>query len=317
MARTLLLSLLTALLVLIAPATFAQSCDATRPVQVCALESPALRELQDPAQLLADIDLQVISQRTIGGNNKKPKAVDYTVSSPASAGGLFTLVAGGGQALTVSLTYNNFDGSSGLIKAPAAQGTPFTGTTAFRNASISIALADTTALPPPATYAGSFELELSQTTGCGNSCAATRVFLQLEITIPASIRISGLEDMAISYPALSATQQFCVFTTQGVAFGVRADSLHGSGSFVLAGSGGSGDTVVYQVSAGEVSGGLIALTEEVSSLDQGIAWPGSSSETCATGGENMQLRIDISPDEIDGALETTYTDTLTLVVETQ
>lgn len=311
--RYLVMGLLLPALLLISQVAHAQTCDIEQVIQVCELSSPTSFTFDALATSLGTVDFRVISKRE--KKNDKPQAVKYRVKVIETNTGQFSLESAAGDLIDVSLSYANFDGSVTAL-THNVQSSQQDGNTTFGNASIIFDLTAPVVQPPPGVYQGRFQMDLEQSAGCGsNGCETFVTTFDVELVVEASIRISGLEDMLINYPTSTATQNFCVFTSAGLDFGIRAESLNGSGEFLLLGTGGTGDTVVYAVNSGEVNSPLTPLTEGLTTLDQGITWPGNPSQDCVTGGENMQLQISIDPAALSNARESQYTDTITLTVE--
>ena len=311
--RSLLLGLLFPIILLVSQVARAQVCDAEQIIQVCELESPTTFIFNPQATSLGTLNFRVISKRE--KKNDKPQAVKYRVKVTETSSTQFTLASASGDLVDVTLSYANFDGSVTALTHDV-QSSQQNGNTTFGNASIIFALAAPGVQPPPGVYLGTFQMDLEQSAGCGSSgCETFVTTFDVELVVEASIRISGLEDMLINYPSNIATQSFCVFTSAGLEFGIRAESMNGNGEFLLLGTGGTGDTVVYAVDSGEVNSTLAPLTEGQTTLDQGLTWPGNPSQDCVTDGENMQLQISIDPAALNNARESQYTDTITLTVE--
>lgn len=312
----LFIALLLPLVQVLAPLAHAQACDTDQIIQVCELDSRTTFVFDPQVQTLGSVDFRIISKRE--KKNDKPQGVKYRVRATETSTAQFTLRStSGSDQIDVTLTYINFNGMATAL-TPGAESAQQDGTPTFADASIRFDLATAGIQPASGVYQGYFQLELNQSAACADSgCQSTTASFDVELVVDASIRISGLEDMWIDYPVSTATQTFCVFTSAGLDFGIRADSQNGTGEFLLLGTGGTGDTVNYQVSTGEVSSALVTLTEGVSTLNQGITWAGNPSADCATGGENMQLEISLDPAAINNAVETNYTDTITLTVELQ
>ena len=311
--RYLVIALLLPALLLSAQVTRAQVCDAGQIIQACELNSPTTFIFNPQATQLGSLDFRVISKRE--KKNDRPQAVKYRVKVAETSTAQFTLQSTAGDLIDVTLSYVNFDGSVTVL-THGVQSAQQNGNTAFGNASIIFDLATPGIQPRPGVYQGSFQLELQQSASCGSTgCGTFATTFDVELVVDPSIRISGLEDMLINYPTSTATQTFCVFTSAGLDFGIRAESLNGSGEFLLLGTAGTGDTVSYEVSSGEVNGALAPLAEGQATLDQGTTWPGNPSQDCVSGGENMQLQIAIDPAALNNARESQYTDTITLTVE--
>lgn len=295
--------------------SYAQACDNTQLIQICDLNRTTTFALNSPVPtILGSVEFSVISRRPQTQN--RYKETNYKVTVIERNSGQYTLTSQNNDEIPVVLNYSSLSNST-LVELTHGQNSKILkGSINFESASISFSLATPTVQPPPGVYVGSFEITLRES-GCGQSCLEIIGLFDVELVVDPSIRISGLEDMLLNFPANTATQTFCVFASAGLDFGIRAESLNGSGEFLLLGSGGTGDTVTYQASSGEVGTALTPLTEGIATLDQGISWPGNSSQDCAIGGENMELLISVDPAALNNAIESNYTDTLTLTVELQ
>lgn len=115
---------------------------------------------------------------------------------------------------------------------------------------------------------------------------------------------------------IEAIETFCVHTTGGARFNLRANSLHGNGAFTLRGNAGI-DSVNYQIYARKntpPTGPEIQLQE--GSIHTANQWAGHLQDGCNSGANNnMRIRVHIPQSELTGLEDSTYTDTVTLTVE--
>ncbi|WP_237057912.1 hypothetical protein [Microbulbifer sediminum] len=308
--QRLLLCTLGALTLLVSHGTSA-ACDANALMQACDFDSPYSATLQYPVTTpaIGDIGFRITSKRI--KKNGSFQDNKYRVTAYPDIGSGFTLVSEYGDELALALTYNNWDGNSELLSAGIGSG-QMSGTVSYQPASLTLARADTTTTPRPGSYAGSIRLVWEPAFAC-KSCTPFATTIDLTVVIPATIAISGLDDVTIDYPANSHMQTFCVSTSAGMGFNIRADSETGAGRFALLGPG-TGDIIDYRVAAGAASG----ITEDlVEGLSSATHWPGDPLDNCASGGENMQLLISVDTSALERAVETSYADKLTLTVEVQ
>ena len=140
----------------------------------------------------------------------------------------------------------------------------------------------------------------------GDLGATSTGSLDLEVVIPALVRVSNLSDVDFgSYDGegdLSETQQICVYSNATDGYNLRAESVNVGGFALDSGS----NTLSYSVTIGGV-----ALTEN--SL---VAMTGANttSVNCGGGGDTAMVLTIAEPD-LQAAPSGTYTDTLTLYVE--
>ncbi|SFC63003.1 hypothetical protein SAMN05660479_02125 [Microbulbifer thermotolerans] len=185
------------------------------------------------------------------------------------------------------------------------------------------------------TYQGTFDFYLYQCNPWGdpnnpwnpiqckdsnNASERTELYPPISFTIQigaeAQIQISGLEDMIITSNTSSnidAEQSFCVYTSGGVGFNLRAESAHGNGNFVLRGQAGI-DTINYEVQVQSLSPPLATTWLQEGVTATGGLWHGSNRENCADG-ENMLLNVHIPANGLVDPADSQYSDTLTLTVE--
>lgn len=238
--------------------------------------------------------------------------VNYTITVEGAANGTnFLLSAPSGQA-AISMDFTDSSGTtSDLI--PNTPSTAFQGSVNAAPVSMGITLETNGAALLPDTYTGILQLSLQQGPLCFNCQSISNIELIIELVVAPEIRISGLSDMAIdANPSglTEAQQTFCVYSQGGAPFGITAASGNGNSSFLLAGN---VDQVQYETWVESLSaGGIEQLAEGQPS---NLSWPGSLWDGCSGSGENMQISIRIQQNALANAVETSYTDTLTLTVE--
>ncbi|WP_323846711.1 hypothetical protein [Microbulbifer magnicolonia] len=243
------------------------------------------------------------------------QGVSYTlgVTGPVSTGSAFRLDGINGS-VPINLTYSSTTASD-LPLLPGAPTSPVQGTTGHENAYITVWLTGPNAGAPllAGTYTGTFDLTLQQQSNCGsNGCQVDSVTFAIQLNVPANIRISGLNDMTINAPAeMTKSEDFCVFTQGGAAFGIKADSAAGNGSFQFQGQN-TGDRITYNAEADtHPPSAPVTLNEGVPTP---AIWSGHIQQDC-NNGSNMRIVISLPTGALDNAEESTYTDTLTLTVE--
>ncbi|WP_237063486.1 hypothetical protein [Microbulbifer zhoushanensis] len=296
---------------LLAAAGTNAACDPDALLQACDFDSPYSVTLQGATagQAIGAISFRVTSKRP--KNKGTFQASKYSVIAYAEIGTEFSLVSQYGDSMPLVLTYNNWNGNFAEL-APSTSSGQLNGTTTFQPASLQLAISDTATALRPGTYTGGIRLLWQPANAC-KECVPFTETIDIAVTIPATIAISGLDDVSIDYPASSNSQAFCVTTSAGLDFNIRADSDTGSGSFILEGLG-VGDRIEYRVAAGSVGGSPVDLVEGIPSAAQ---WPGDPLDNCGSGGENMQLVIAVDSSALESAVETAYTDKLTITVEVQ
>ena len=143
--------------------------------------------------------------------------------------------------------------------------------------------------------------------------------LNVELELPPSILISGLEDRSLTYTDnsdIKDNQDFCVYVSGQEGFKIMAESDAGNGSFELS-NGTAADNIKYEVTVGRVKGGGIGNSK---TLEEGVyatrsSWEGASDLFCKEGREeNMRLRLDIKKSDIADKPSGVYKDTLYLTV---
>ncbi|MBB3061903.1 hypothetical protein [Microbulbifer rhizosphaerae] len=237
--------------------------------------------------------------------------VNYTVTVQGAANGTnFLLSAPGGQA-AISMDFTDSNGATSDL-LPDTPSAAFQGSINAEPVFIDVILETNGATLLPDTYTGIFQLSLNQQ-GCLDCRSISDIELIIELVVAPEIRISGLSDMAIdaNLTGLTEAQQtFCVYSQGGAPFGIAAGSANGNGSFLLTGN---VDQIEYETWMESLSsGGPEQLTEGQPSA---LSWSGSLWDECTGSGENMQISIRIQQSAITDAMESSYTDTLTLTVE--
>lgn len=338
--------ILPALLWAVAGSTLAQStnmrdCDngATSPadnnperfIGVCNLEdSTSVFTYDSTPGYQAEVQFTVRSCSTWWGETCE-QAIPYSVTvSGDNNGSNFILRrnrGNGNQAVAVNLTYAS-GGSSELLSPDTESSTRFPGGASGlqRPASLTLSLVNPGANLQPGVYIGNFYLTIDQCgssytwgtdpeicNGQSNTTQLVDLPFRIELHTQAQIRISGLQDMALTANAGSgaeASQTFCVRASGGALFRISADSASGNGQFLLQGI----DQVEYSTTVEHLpSGQGEELTEGLVSSNN---WPSYVDEDCQNlGQENMQITVRVAPEALGTAQDTSYTDTLTLTVE--
>ncbi|WP_308368400.1 MULTISPECIES: hypothetical protein [unclassified Microbulbifer] len=237
--------------------------------------------------------------------------VNYIVTVQGTASGNnFLLSAPGGQA-AISMDFTDSSGATSNL-LPDTPSAAFQGSINAAPVFIDATLETNGATLLPDTYTGIFQLSLDQQ-GCFDCRNISDIELIIELVVAPEIRISGLSDMAIDANPTGLTealQTFCVYSQGGAPFGITAGSGNGNGSFLLARN---VDQIEYETWMESLSSaGQEQLTEGQPSA---LSWPGSLWDGCTGSGENMQISIRIQQSAIADAMESSYTDTLTLTVE--
>lgn len=253
------------------------------------------------------------------------EAVAYRVAVQGSAvnSNQFLLSdPGSGGTLPVHLSFSRAGGGTQQLIPNQLSSATFAGSVAQIAAALTVAVSAPDPSLLPGSYSGDFYFTLEQTQHCKwflvfPNCTDTYLLpipFRVSVEVASKIRISGLSDMAITANPSGLTeaqQEFCVYSQGGASFGITATSVNGSGSFLLAGN---LDQIEYETWVQSLTvGGLLQLTEGQPTSQ---LWPGTLWDQCTGGsGENMQLSIRIQPAALANALESSYSDTLTLTVE--
>lgn len=143
--------------------------------------------------------------------------------------------------------------------------------------------------------------------------------LDIELELPPTILISGLEDMPLTHTEnsdIKESQDFCVYVSGGDRFQIKAESQVGNGSFELS-NGKNDDNIGYEVTVGRVNGGE---GNSVGPINEGgyyshKSWKGAKDLFCEKKGENMELTLNIAESEISDKPAGVYEDTLHLTVQ--
>lgn len=299
------------------PASAQQGCDALwGAAEICELPTsppPLDYNWNNPEQ--GDISFRLVSRECTAWLwiiCLRWQGIPYTleVTGPAANGAF--LLSGAGGSLPIRLTYSSTN-VTGLPLPPGASSAAIQGHNRHESVYITVWLAEPLAAAHllAGTYSGTFNLTLSQRGSCNPDCLT--VPFSIDLVVPANIRISGLDDMEINAPGeMAKDEDFCVFTQGGAPFGIKADSAVGSdGSFQLGGRI-TGDRITYHVEANtSPPSAPMMLTEGVPTAP---IWSGHTQLDCG-GGSNMRITVTLPPGALDNAVESTYTDTLTITVE--
>jgi len=322
------------------PLTQERNDDPNRFVGVCHLENTTSTFAYDPSDdYLGELQFSVRSCSTHWGEVCE-NAIPYTVViSGESDGSSFVLRrdrGNGNQTVEIGMVYSSGGISHEVspdTEVPMHSGGDGAVPSMFpggdngwqRPASITVNLTNPRANLQPGTYSGTFYLSIYQCGSIGGGgwnsiCNGQQRYTYLEslpfhieLGLGSTIRISGLEDMALSInPGSGATgsQIFCVESSGGALFRITADSASGSGQFQLQGI----DQLEYSARVEHLpSGRSEDLPEgQVSSS----TWPGHSDSQCQNlAQENMQITVNVSQAELEQAQSSSYADTLTLTVE--
>ncbi|MGL6159375.1 hypothetical protein [Microbulbifer sp.] len=254
---------------------------------------------------------------------------DYTIEvGGPTQGGQFVLSGPGGN-IPFALTFSQPSSGSETLTPHTETNNRFAGS--INGAQIpvefEISLLGSTSFSP-GIYSGNFEFYLYQCDPwwSGGICKGTTasqaaelsppIFFTIEITVLPQIRISSLQDMTLTANPGGNTedqQSFCVYTTGGISFDLRAESQNGNGAFILIGNAGI-DSVDYQLRVESQT-----PPRRPTWLNEGVSttngrWNGHQQDGCNSG-DNMLLTIRIPQGELANAQDSTYTDTLTLTVE--
>ncbi|MCX2780140.1 hypothetical protein [Microbulbifer thermotolerans] len=264
-------------------------------------------------------------------------ARSYTLEVRGNGGGDYFWLSGPGGNIPMQLSFLH-PASGSVALRPNTESTRFEGAANGVQTPVELLVTIPEGVQlQPGTYRGDFDFYLYQCNPWGdpnnpwnpirckdsnNSSQRTELYPPISFTIQigaeAQIRISGLEDMEIT-PSTSgntdAEQNFCVYTSGGANFDLRAQSTQGSGEFTLRGSSGM-DTINYKVHVKSLQPPVAAVWLQEGIATTGGRWQGSSQENCADG-ENMQLLVRIPTNEIADPIDSRYSDTLTLTVELQ
>lgn len=325
--------LLLAFLVISAEKALAQpsSCNSTNnspytEADVCSLDGRSITISYSSGTL--DYELPAFSTVSCGGAKKKSGCqtpVNFRIKLtdiPGTLGG-FSLQGVSGE-ISVNI---NFVGNDTAASPPLnpdqwyqASSYPYAGSTTPANASLSISLTPPTGSITPGTYSNTFTFSMERNEYCpqgSNKCAAAETVsatFQIAITVDPLIQISGLNDIALPSPNYSNYDDFCVFTQGGGAFQIKATSetSGGSGPFKLAENPlvASGNEIEYLVAVEKLPSGSSSSLAQGQGESMGA---GSTSPDCS----NMRVNISLPSGAIDNANAPSYTDTLTLTVETE
>ena len=268
------------------------------------------------------------------------KSRDYTIEVTGPSQGQEFLLSGPSGNLPVSLKFHHPSVTSAAIVPGQESSTRFRGASNGQQTPVSFSFTPNASYSPaPGIYRGTLQFYLYQCNPwgdpsnphnpiiCKGSTASDNrtelsppITVDIALLVGSGIRISGLEDMALQMPNpvddISAQQHFCVYTTSSTKFTLRADSLNGSGQFLLGGVS-STDTIAYELN----------LRSEIppkkkAKLSEGVTtskdWKGHPSTDC-TGysDENMLLELTIPASNLTNPQDYQYIDTLTLTVEMQ
>ncbi|WP_078083136.1 hypothetical protein [Microbulbifer mangrovi] len=268
------------------------------------------------------------------------KSRDYTIEVTGPSLNQAFLLSGPGDDIPVSLKFHHPAVTSTAIIPGQETSTRFRGGANGQQTPVSFSIEPTPSTAPvPGIYRGTLQFYLYQCNPWGSpddpynpiickgsSASDNRTELALPLSVDitlvvgAGIRISGLEDMVLQMPApgndINAQQSFCVYTTASTKFTLRADSLNGSGQFLLGGASGT-DTIAYEINvqSEKPPKKKAKLTEGVFTQKE---WNGHSSADCiGYSDENMLLDLTIPAANLNNPQDYQYTDTLTLTVEMQ
>lgn len=295
----------------------AQTCNSNALAEACDFDSqPISLDWRNTEQ--GDISFRIISRKCrnfLYCLFSFWEAAEYTIEvSEISAGNNFFL-SGSNGSVPISLSYSS-SSVTGLPLLPNIQTSPINdGSSRHHEVYLTVSLTSPNAGAQllAGSYSGIFQLTITQQGNCGySSCASSTVSFAIELQVPANIRISGLDDIVINAPyEMEKDEDFCVFTQGGAAFGIKADSASGTGTFQLEGTN-TGEKITYQTQVDTYPSSAPVI------LDEGIAtpslWAGSIYQNC-NGGSNMRIIISLSNGALDDAVEGQYHDTLTLTVE--
>lgn len=246
----------------------------------------------------------------------------------------------GTQRLPISLRYTSLGVSEELLPGQFSSSShlfPSSANGQLAPAAIEISLA------PGASYSGQyysgeFALSIDQCGSNDNSgpppcngnypvTTLAEIHFSIEIWQEAEIRISGLEDMLLdattsSLGTVEASQEFCVYGTpletflwwtwtyDSSLFRVTADSQNGNGSFILRGI----NDLEYEIEIASVDDGFSENLRE--GTPSNTRWRGHGDLSCANySDENMRITIRVPQEQLESAIGSSYTDTLTLTVE--
>lgn len=141
--------------------------------------------------------------------------------------------------------------------------------------------------------------------------------LNIDLTLPPSLLISGLEDMELKHienSDISKWQDFCVHVSGSGKFQIKADSEVGKKRFQLS-RGTPADNISYKVTVGKANSGNGHSKELVEGeYISHRSWKGARDLFCDKG-ENMKITLTIAESEVIDKPAGTYKDTLYLTVQ--
>ena len=141
--------------------------------------------------------------------------------------------------------------------------------------------------------------------------------LEIDLSLPPSLLISGLEDMELKHKEnsiISETQDFCVYASGRRKFEIKAESEVGKRSFQLS-KGTPADNIGYGVTVGKANSGTGHSKELIEGkFNSHPSWKGAKELFCG-GEDNMEITLTIKESEVIDKPPGTYKDTLYLTVK--
>ncbi|MCQ3828339.1 hypothetical protein HXX02_02665 [Microbulbifer elongatus] len=260
---------------------------------------------------------------------EEPRGFSVELYGDTNADGDFVLTGPAGS-IPVDIRFRHEpDGSEYRFQANN-QSQEFSGAANGAQIPVKIIVTPKSGTFPPGQYEGNFSFALYQCRGTwnGGDCRGADsngkanlsppLDFGVRLTSSARIQITGLEDMQLISTGedIDASQRFCVYTSDGSEFRIKADSQYGSGTFALK-SQTSTQTIEYDLRTWALIG-----PRRRARLDEGVftrnTWHGHPQKACNAGAdENMLLELRIPSDRLQLLDSTSYHDTLTLTVEAE
>jgi len=303
-------------------------CSENFALRICDLDGSTLtHEFVSGTGESATLDIQVQSCKW--QDNKevchKSNFLAYLVAIVGENNGTHFLLTGpGGAKLPVSISFTDATNFTTVIAAIGSE-QELNGTNALLPAGIT-ATVDPLATQGllPGNYSAEFILSARQTGGCGKyGCTEfSDIGFTINIALPAQIVVKRMDDIPLSRPAgnsqaISQREDICVggtgFSQYKVTFFSQNGSTGAGGGaypFQLNGSN-TTDTLPYYVA---FTGNTAAPSGTSAASDGSVSGTFSRTGDLACSGDNATIFISIPASDWNAAIDTHYTDTLSITV---
>ena len=303
-------------------------CSSDNALRVCDLDGENLTHSYSAGSTqTASLDFQVQSCKWQSSKNRchNTNTLDYTVAVTGENDGSSFLLTGPGDAkLPVTFSYTDATNFTANIPANGTEQTYY-GTNALLPTALTVTVDTLTAQSLlQGDYTAQFTLAAAQFGGCGSSGCTTfsDITFTVTVTIEARIVVTRLDDIPLTRPAsntqaIAAREDICVGGAGFSQYKVKFSSQNGS-------SGAGGGSYPFQLNGNNTA----------HSLPYAVAFAGTTTTTSGTdaasdgsvsgsftrtadlncSADNATIFVTIPASDWNSAIDTNYTDTLSITV---